>query len=121
MLKTEIKNLKDNLKESVDKNQKQERYIKQIHEKIGNVENQIKKLSAPKIDMNKKFTKEDLKNTLENISNLKNLINENRPKIKNSTKLHEENLINFTNLNKKIENDFKENDKVECNIYSLDE
>jgi len=112
MLKNEIKNLKESIKESVEKNVKQERYLKCIHEKIGNVENQIKKLSIPKVETNKKFTKDDLKNTLESISNIKNLINENKIKLKNATKFHEEKLNNFVNLNKKIENDFRENDKV---------
>jgi len=112
MLKNEIKNLKESIKQSVDKNTKHERYIKHIHEKIGNVENQIKKLSVPKADMNKKFTKEDLKNTLESISNIRNFINESKIKLKNATKVHEDKLINFINLNKKIESDFRENDKV---------
>jgi len=91
---------------------KQERYIKHIHENIAWVEKKIKNLSAPKVDIKKSFTKEDLKNVLENLSVLKNIINENKSKLNNTVKQKEEKLKNLANINKKIEMDLKENEKL---------
>jgi len=72
----------------------------------------IKNLSAPKVDIKKSFTKEDLKNVLENLSVLKNIINENKSKLNNTVKQKEEKLKNLANINKKIEMDLKENEKL---------
>ena len=112
ILKHEIKSIKDSLKENVENYLKQEKYIKHIHENIAWVEKKIKNLTAPKIDTKKSFSKEDLKNVLENLNLLKNIINENKAKLNNTIKQKEQKLKNYANINKKIELDFKENDKV---------
>jgi hypothetical protein len=112
MLKHEIKSIKESLKENVENYLKQEKYIKHIHENISWVEKKIKNLNAPKVDTKKSFTKEDLKNVLENLNMLKNIINTNKAKLNSTIKQKEEKLKNYANINKKIEMDFKENDKV---------
>ena len=66
------------------------------------------------MDSKKSFSKEDLKNVLENLNMLKNIINTNKAKLNSTIKQKEEKLKNYANINKKIELDFKENDKVIC-------
>jgi hypothetical protein len=104
--------LKINIKESSEKNLKQEKYTKLIHEKIGNIESSLKKLSLPRGDINKKFTKEDLKATLEKITSIKNSMEENKLKYKNLNKLHDEKLHQLASLNKKQDIDYKDTEKV---------
>ena len=88
-----------------------------IHENIAWVEKKkIKNLNAPKIDSKISFSKDDLKNVLENLNLQKNIINSNKTKLNNTIKQKEEKLKNYANINKKIELDFKENDKVNLGI-----
>jgi len=112
ILKLEIKNLKDNIKDNIEKNSKQEKYIKTIHEKLSFLENQLKKLTQPKVEIKKIFTKEDLKEILESLIRLKQEIYNKRDILKDLNKNNEEKLNSFVSLNKRIEQDFKENDKV---------
>ena len=85
-------------------------------ENIEWVEKKIKNLNAPKIDSKISFSKDDLKNVLENLNLQKNIINSNKTKLINTIKQKEEKLKNYANINKKIELDFKENDKVSLGI-----
>ncbi len=117
ILKIEVKNLKENLKESLEKYVKQEKYIKSIHEKISQVENQIKKLSQPKIEIKKNFSKDELKTILESLNNLKIGINHKREILKDLNKTNEDKLISFISLNKRIEQDYKENEKVKLRLF----
>ena len=117
ILKAEIKNLKDGLKDNIEKNSKQEKFIKIIHEKLTNLENQLKKLTQPKIEIKKNFTKEDLKEILESLNFLKHDIIQKRESLKDLNKLNEDKLMSFVSLNKRIEQDYKENDKV--NFYKI--
>jgi peptidoglycan hydrolase CwlO-like protein len=112
ILKAEIKMIKENIKELTEKHSKQERYIKHIHEKLISVENLSKKLLIPKVEYKKAFTREELKVALDQLNKTKNNIEENRKILKSSTKLNEDKLNQFYNLNKKIEFDFNENVKV---------
>ena len=91
-----------------------------IHENIAWVEKKkIKNLNAPKIDSKISFSKDDLKNVLENLNLQKNIINSNKTKLNNTIKQKEEKLKNYANINKKIELDFKENDKVNLGIKQI--
>lgn len=112
ILKIEIKNIKENIKDNIEKNSKQEKYIKTIHEKISFLENQIKKLTQPKVEIKKNFTKEELKEILESLNRLKLEIHSKQDILKDLNKTNEEKLNSFVSLNKRIEQDFKENDKV---------
>lgn len=112
ILKYEIKNLKENLKDYIDKNAKQEKYVRTIHEKLASLENQIKKLTQPKVEIKKNFTKEDLKEILESLNRLKLEINSKRDVLNHLNKNNEDKLLSYVSLNKRIEQDFKENDKV---------
>jgi len=112
ILKVEVKNLKDNIKDNIERNSKQEKYIKTIHEKLSFLENQLKKLTQPKIEIKKSFAKEDLKEILESLDWLKQEIHGKKDVLKDLNKSNEEKLNSFVSLNKRIEQDFKENDKV---------
>jgi len=117
LLKGEIKYLKDGVKDYLDKNNKQERYIKQVHEKINLLENQIRKLNNPKIEYNKKsFTQKELNDSIDTINYLKTVINECKLKLKNNVKTNEEKLASYISLNKKIEADYKENERVSIKL-----
>lgn len=117
LLKLEVKNLKENIKENIEKNCKQEKYIRTIHEKLSFLEKELKKLTQPKIEIKKNFSKEDLKEILESLNRLKLEIHSKRDILKHLNKTNEEKLTSFVSLNKKIEQDFKENDKV--NIFLI--
>jgi chromosome segregation ATPase len=122
ILQDEIKITKQSLKTYQDKYSKQDRYIKQVHSKISSLENMIKKMSIPKIEVQKAFTKEELRETLEFLNQLKNQIRDNRQILKNISKINDDKLNNFMNINKQIEIDYKENDKViNTKLFSPDE
>jgi hypothetical protein len=112
ILKTEIKLTKESLKEYQEKFSKQDRYLKGIHEKITNLESLTKKLIIPKVEIKKTFSKDDLKTLLDDLERSKSEVKESKKILFNSKKHNEEKLNSFINLNKKIEQDFKENDKV---------
>ena len=113
LLQGEIKYLKDGVKSYLETNNKQERYIKQVHEKIAGLENKIRNLNQPKIDVFKKsFTATELNDSIDTVNYLKTLINETKLKLKNNVKNNEEKLAGYINLNKKIDNDYKENERV---------
>lgn len=113
LLKTEIKILKENLKDYYEKYLNQERYLKQVHEKISTIENKIRKLDNPKIDLSKKtFTAEELNQSIDQIKYLKTIINDSKAKLKDKVKVNEEKLTSYLSLNKKIEQDYKDNERV---------
>jgi hypothetical protein len=112
LLNTEIKLIKDHLKDFYEKNKKQEKYLKSVHEKIARTEEQIKQLNIPKFENKRNFSNDELQDTITTINSLKNVINESKLKLKNSVKVNEEKLTSFINLNKSIESDFKENERV---------
>jgi hypothetical protein len=112
ILKSEIKITKDSLKDYQDKYTKQDKFLKSVHEKLSQLENLTKKLQIPKKEIKKCFTKEDLKTILDVLNRYKQQIKENKISLKNLTKQNEEKLNSYVILNKRIESDFKENDKV---------
>jgi hypothetical protein len=119
ILKSEIKITKDSLKDYQDKYTKQDKFLKSVHEKLSQLENLTKKLQIPKKEIKKCFTKEDLKTILDVLNRYKQQIKENKVSLKNLTKQNEEKLNSYVILNKRIESDFKENDKVRLNFENL--
>ena len=111
ILKSEIKQTKDSIKEYQEKFNKQDRFIRLIHEKILSLEMMIKKMKEPKIKEIKSFTKEELKDTLDLIKTLKDQITENRNQLNNIIKTNDEKLHQLLAQNKKIEIDFKDAEK----------
>ena len=111
ILKSEIKQTKDSIKEYQEKFNKQDRFIRLIHEKKLSLEMMIKKMKEPKIKEIKSFTKEELKDTLDLIKTLKDQITENRNQLNNITKTNDEKLHQLLAQNKKIEIDFKDAEK----------
>ena len=113
LLRTEIKTIKDSIKDCQEKHTKQDKFIKNIHSKMTLFEINVKKFSIPKIETKKNFTKDEFIQNLEILNKLKKDIKENRKRLGNLTKLNEEKLNTLININNKIEMEFKENDKVD--------
>jgi hypothetical protein len=112
ILKNEIDNTKKAVNLYQEKYRKQDRFIRLIHEKILSLEMQIKKMKEPKIEKIKLFTKEELKDTLELISKLKNQIKENRNQLNSITKINDDKMHQLLAQNKQIEVEYKENEKI---------
>lgn len=112
ILKSEIKITKGSLKDYQEKFTKQDKFLKSVHEKLSQLENLTKKLQIPKKEIKKSFNKEDLKTLLDVLNHYRQLIKENKISLKNLTRQNEEKLNSYVILNKRIETDFKENDKV---------
>jgi len=119
LLKSEIKSIKESIKDCQDKNTKQDKYIKHIHSRMTLFEINMKKFSIPKVENKKNFTKEEFKQNLEMLDNLRVEIREKRKKLANITKHNEDKFNSLVNLNKKLEIDFKENDKVRMKLYNF--
>ena len=86
MLKEEIKQNKDAIKDYEDKYNRLEKFIRLSHEKILSLEMCIKKVKEPKQEIKKSFTKEELKDTLELINNLQEQRNDKRIQLNNINK-----------------------------------
>lgn len=113
VLKTEIKNMKESIKEASEKYIKQERFLKLMHEKIAYIESQAKKLSSTKLEQVKRFTKEKLKDVLGNINQLRCNIQQKREELKNSGKINEEKLNKIKFECKNLDDNY--NDQVKVN------
>ena len=112
LLKNEIDTTKKAVNLYQEKYRKQDRFIRLIHEKILSLEMQIKKMKEPKVEKVKLFTKEELKDTLELISKLKNQIKENRNQLNSITKINDDKMHQLLAQNKQIEVEYKENEKM---------
>ena len=112
MLKDEIKQNKDAIKDYQDKYNRLEKFIRLAHEKILSLEMCIKKVKEPKVEYKKSFTKEELKDTLELITNLKEQINDKRIQLNNINKESEVKMHKLLAQNKQIEIEYKENEKL---------
>ena len=113
ILNKEIQQAKDTIKEYQTKNNKLDRFIKLIHEKIVSIEMIIKKNVATKDEPKKKlFTKEELKDTLDLINNLKTQVIDKRNQLNALTKQNDNKINKMQTQNKQIELDFKENEKI---------
>lgn len=108
ILKSEIKEAKDNIKDYQEKYLKQDRFIRSIHEKILFLESLILKMKEPKQKEVKSFTLEQFKQVLNDIKELSDTVNINRNKLNMTQKNHEENMHNLLSQNKKIEKDYRE-------------
>ena len=111
ILKDEIKQNKDAIKDYQDKYNRLEKFIRLAHEKILSLEMSIKKVKEPKLENKKMFTKEELKDTLELITNLKEQINDKRIQLNNINKESDEKMHKLLAQNKQIELEYKENEK----------
>ena len=112
ILKDEIKQNKDAIKDYQDKYNRLEKFIRLAHEKILSLEMSIKKIKEPKLENKKMFTKEELKDTLELITNLKEQINDKRIQLNNINKESDEKMHKLLAQNKQIEIEYKENEKL---------
>ena len=112
MLKNEIKQNKDAIKDYQEKYTRLERFIRLVHEKILSLEMLIKKVKEPKNENKKLFTKEELKDTLELITNLKSQINDKRNQLNNINKESDIKMHKLLAQNKQIEIEYKENEKL---------
>ena len=72
----------------------------------------IKKMKEPKVEKTKLFTREELKKTLDEISSLKQQIGANRNTLNAITKTNDDKMHALLSQNKKIEIDYKENEKL---------
>jgi hypothetical protein len=116
ILKVEMKMVKESVKDFTDKYMKQDKFIKNIHERISMLENLTKKLLVVKIEIKKNFAKDDLKNAMEELNNIKIDVEQRRNNLKNIGKMNEYKINNIVSLNKQIEQDYKENEKVKILI-----
>ena len=112
MLKNEIKQNKDTIKDYQEKYSRLERFIRLVHEKILSLEMLIKKIKEPKNENKKLFTKEELKDTLELITNLKSQINDKRNQLNVINKESDAKMHKLLVQNKQIEIEYKENEKL---------
>ena len=112
MLDNEIQGNKVAIKEYQEKHTKLERFIRLAHEKILSLEMLLKKVKEPKNENKKLFTKEELKDTLELITNLQSQINDKRNQLNNITKESDIKMHKLLAQNKQIELEYKENEKL---------
>jgi len=112
MLKKEIDGNKEAIKKYQEKHTKLERFIRLAHEKIISLEMLLKKVKEPKNENKKLFTKEELKDTLELITNLQSQINDKRNQLNNITKESDIKMHKLLAQNKQIELEYKENEKL---------
>ena len=113
ILKKEIQQTKECIKDYQTKNTKLDKFIKLIHEKIISIEMLIKKEKAPKEEQKKKlFTKEELKDIIDSINKLKVQIQEKRNQLNNITKQNDSKINKLLAQNKQIEVDYKESEKL---------
>ena len=112
MLKNEIKQNKDAIKDYQEKHTRLERFIRLVHEKILSLEMLLKKVKEPKNENKKLFSKEELKDTLELITNLKSQINDKRNKLNIINKESDLKMHKLLAQNKQIELEYKENEKL---------
>ena len=118
MLKVEIKNMKDLVKETAEKNSKQEKFLKMIHQKIAFLESQAKKLNQTKLETVKHFSKEDLREVLTNINNLKNDILETRENLKSVNKSSNDKINETQSYVLKLEKEYLEQEKINKSIIN---
>ncbi len=113
ILKKEIQQTKESIKEYQTKCNKLDKFIKLIHEKIISIEMIIKKEKTNKEEPKKKiFSKEELRDTVDSITNLKNQITEKRNQLNMITKQNDIKISKMMAQNKQLEADYKESERV---------
>ena len=113
ILKKEIQQTKESIKEYQTKCNKLDKFIKLIHEKIISIEMIIKKEKTNKEEPKKKiFSKEELRDTVDSITNLKNQITEKRNQLNMITKQNDTKISKMMAQNKQLEADYKESERV---------
>ena len=113
LLQKEIKTTKNAIKDFQIKYTKLDKFIKLIHEKIIGIEMIIKKGNLNKEEPKKKsFTREELKEALETMNNIKNQITEKRNQLNILTKQNDIKISKMLEQNKQIETEYKENEKT---------
>ena len=114
ILKKEIQQTKNTIKDYQTKYIKLDKFIKLIHEKIVGIEMIIKKEKLGKDEpKNKKlFTREELKETIDLLNTLKNQVTEKRDHLNTMTKQNDLKVKKILEKNKQILADFKEKEKM---------
>ena len=114
ILKNEIQQTKNTIKDYQTKYIKLDKFIKLIHEKIVGIEMIIKKDKLNKDEpKNKKlFTREELKETIDLLNTLKNQVTEKRNQLNTMTKQNDLKVKKIIAKNKQILADFKEKEKM---------
>ena len=112
MLKDEIKNTKMFVDEHQKKYEKLEKFLKLVHEKIINVGMALKREKTKKEEPKpiKSFTRDELRFTINELSRLRSEITEKRNQLNFLTKQNDQKISKMLAQNKKIEEEFKEND-----------
>ena len=113
LFKNEIIQVKNSIKENQEKFLKLEKFNNAIHEKIISIELIMKKMKEKKPHIEEKtFTPEELHDTCDIISNLKNQINEKRNDLNNICKTNKEKIYKILSQNKTVELEIKDNLRV---------
>ena len=114
ILKNEIQQTKNTIKDYQTKYIKLDKFIKLIHEKIVGIEIIIKKdkLNKDEPKSKKLFTREELKETIDLLNTLKNQVTEKRNQLNTMTKQNDLKVKKIIAKNKQILADFKEKEKM---------
>jgi len=112
MLEKEIKKTRNFVEEHQKKYEKLEQFLKLVHEKIINVGMNIRREKPKKEEPKpiKSFTRDELKFTLNELGRLRSEITEKRNQLNLLTKQNDQKISKMMAQNKKIEDEFKEND-----------
>ena len=109
-LKSEIEMEKDSIKVYQEKYNKLENFNTIISNEIQRIKAVMQKLEEKKVEEVKKiFTEDELNDTLEVISNLRNIINEKRNNLNNISKNNDEKIYKILSKNKIVESEINEN------------
>ena len=109
-LKSEIELEKDSIKVYQERYNKIENFNKIISNEIQRIKAVMQKLEEKKVEEVKKiFTEDELNDTLEVISNLRNIINEKRNNLNNISKNNDEKIYKILSKNKIVESEINEN------------
>lgn len=113
IFKKEIEQEKNSIKEYQEKFLKLERFNKAIHEKILSIELIVKKIKEKRaINYVKSFSENELHDTIDVISNLRNQIYEKRNDLNNICKNNDDKIYKLLSENKKIELEINDNLRI---------
>ena len=113
IFKKEIEQEKNSIKEYQEKFLKLERFNKAIHEKILSIELIVKKIKDKKsIKEIKCFSENELHDTIDVISNLRNQIDEKRNELNHLCKNNDDKIYKLLSENKKIELEINDNLRI---------
>ena len=112
-LKSEIENEKDSLKVYQERYNKIDSFNTIISNEIQRIKSVMQKLEEKRVEEVKKvFTEDELNDTIEVISNLRNIINEKRNNLNNISKNNDEKMYKILSKNKIVESEINENIRI---------